>query len=256
MISVDDATSLSQLFHLNSEPWLNEAAYRSTPYHHEFWTFADAARTALPPSAPGAVRSLASSRSSARAFAPGPLPLTLLAEVVRAAYGIIGLSPMDGGGVFLRRTVPSAGGMYPLELVLMLRRVPGVADGTYHFDPRGEELERISADDWTIAAPGMFYTWPFIEDANCILCLCADFARSQKKYGPRGYRYILLEAGHVAQNLCLAAEEAGLATLCMGGFRDHLLNRALGLKAPGQGAVYAVALGAGARGDDAAPLTG
>ena len=71
----------------------------------------------------------------------------------------------------------------------------------------------------------------------------AVFLRTQKKYGPRGYRYILLEAGHVAQNLCVRATELGLATLCAGGFLDSALNELLGLQPKHEGIVYTVAAG-------------
>ena len=69
------------------------------------------------------------------------------------------------------------------------------------------------------------------------------FGRSQKKYGTRGYRYVLLEAGHSAQNVCLRAAELGLGSLCMGGFEDARLNRMLGLEPAREGVVYAVAVG-------------
>jgi len=86
-------------------------------------------------------------------------------------------------------------------------------------------------------------TAPFIRDANLIFFLSAVFHRSQKKYGPRGYRYILLEAGHVAQNLCLIAAEFNLGSLCMGGFYDSRLNRFLGFDGLSEAVVYSVAAG-------------
>ena len=89
----------------------------------------------------------------------------------------------------------------------------------------------------------MFYTYPFIRDANLIVAIAAVFNRTQKKYGPRGYRYILIESGHVGQNVCLRASELGLATLCMGGFVDSELNALLGLAPTREGVVYTVAVG-------------
>jgi SagB-type dehydrogenase family enzyme len=82
-----------------------------------------------------------------------------------------------------------------------------------------------------------------IEHANVVFFLAAVFQRTQKKYGPRGYRYVLLEAGHVAQNICLLAVEQGLGSLCMGGYADGRLNRALGLSQLEEGIVYSVAVG-------------
>lgn len=243
MIPTDDGTTLSRLFHLNSEPWLNEKAYRGEPYVQEFKEHRSASRSSLDPLCDGRVAELAKSRRSVRAFLSMQMTMRELSDLLHVSYGIIEVAPLEAGGAFLRRSVPSAGGLYPLEIYLMLRRVEGVADGIHHFDARGDALELIQPGDWSTGAADVFYTWPFITEANAIICFSAVFDRCQKKYGPRGYRYILLEAGHAAQNLCLAAAELGLATLCMGGFRDGALNRLLCLDAPKEGVVYSIAVG-------------
>jgi SagB-type dehydrogenase family enzyme len=85
--------------------------------------------------------------------------------------------------------------------------------------------------------------FPFIQDANVLFFLVGVFAWTQTKYGPRGYRFILLEAGHAAQNICLAATQTGLASLCIGGYLDSKLNRILRLDPVEEGVVYAVAAG-------------
>jgi SagB-type dehydrogenase family enzyme len=242
-LPVDDPMALSALLHLNSEPWLNEQAYRAAPYLQETRTYADAPRTALPATEPDIVAGLAAARVSTRAFLPVPLTLTTVAAMLRSSYGILGPDPMPGGGQFLRRAVPSAGGLYPLELYLLVGNVTGLEPGIYHVDAVGEALECLRVGNWQKDAAGIFYTWPYVEAAPVIICYAANFARTQKKYGPRGYRYIHLEAGHAAQNLCLSAAGQGLGTLCMGGYRDGALNRLLGLSSPREGVVYAVALG-------------
>jgi SagB-type dehydrogenase family enzyme len=148
-----------------------------------------------------------------------------------------------GGSSFLRRSVPSGGGLFPLEIYLFLQRIEGVQDGLYHYDVMGHALELLSSGHKSSELQSAFYTYPFCAHANVILCHAAVFERTQKKYGPRGYRYILLEAGHSAQNVCLVAAELGLGSLCMGGFIDTLLNRTLGLTPYKEGVVYAVAVG-------------
>lgn len=242
-LPVDDPTALSQLFHLNSEPWLNEKAYRGAPYVQEFRSDPAARRTALPPTEPGFVQRLAERRRSVRTFRPEALPLAQVAGLLRGAYGVTGPDPMEGGGRFLRRPVPSAGGLYPLELFVLAAQVDGLATGVHHYDALGDALEEARAGPWQDAAAEVFYTWPFVAQAPVLLCIAAVFGRMQKKYGPRGYRYILLEAGHVAQILCLCAAEQGLATLCMGGYRDGALNRLIGLEASSEGVVYTIAIG-------------
>jgi SagB-type dehydrogenase family enzyme len=246
MIPVDDPLSLSRLFHLNSEPWLNEQAYRETPFLHEYMDRAGAStRVELPSPAGGALAKMFAGRQSTRAFATWTMPLATLSDLLFAAHGVVGIMPLDSGGAYLRRSVPSAGALYPLEIVILLRDIEGLEDGIYGFDPRSHALDLLFPRARLEQALAAFYMLPYLGGANAILCHVAVFARCQKKYGPRGYRYILLEAGHSAQNLCLAAEERGLATLCMGGFKDSTLNRCLGLKAPEEGVVYSVAVGMG-----------
>src|SRR3954462_6607083 len=206
MIHSDDPQTLSLLFHLNSEPWLNEDAYRAGSYYHEFKQFPDAAaRVALPPAPQSDLWKLIGQRKSVRRYQRGTLPLAALSSLLLSAYGIVEVSDLETGGSFLRRSVPSGGGLYPLEIYLLLRRVPDLEDGLYHYDVVGHALELISAGDVSGILSTGFHTFPFIENANLVFCLVADFGRMQKKYGPRGYRYILLEAGHAAQNICLAA---------------------------------------------------
>ena len=143
----------------------------------------------------------------------------------------------------MRRPVPSAGGLYPLEFYLLVRNVIGLPKGIYHYDAVGDGLEILSDGPWEQQAEVAFPTWAFVKNAPVIFCIGADFARNQSKYGPRGYRYILFEAGHVAQNKCLAAAEMQLATLCMGGFNDRVLNGLVGLDGLTEAIVYTVALG-------------
>lgn len=244
MIPVDDAESLSRLFHLNSEPWLNEDAYRSANFHHEYKEHPDAiARISLPQPEQSRLTTLIAGRQSTRAFADWTMPLAILSKLVFATYGGVEIAPLESTGTYLRRSVPSAGALYPLEIFLLIRNVENLDAGLYHYDVRSHALEQINAEDWTGQAKNAFYTFPFIHDANVVVCHAAVFSRCQTKYGPRGYRYILLEAGHSAQNLCLAAQDLSLATLCMGGFKDAVLNRMLGLDMPAEGVVYSVAVG-------------
>jgi SagB-type dehydrogenase family enzyme len=80
-----------------------------------------------------------------------------------------------------------------------------------------------------------------------VLAFAARFGQTQKKYGPRGYRYMLLEAGHAAQNVCLRAVELGLSTLCIGGYIDSRVNDLLALRPLDAGVLYMVGAGRAAR---------
>ncbi|MGE3509956.1 MAG: SagB/ThcOx family dehydrogenase [Vicinamibacterales bacterium] len=243
MLPLEDPTSLSLLFHVNSEPWLNDDAYRTAPEPQEFKRHdAVLEECALPASPVSALTSLIQRRESCRAFARKTMPLVDVAALLNEAYGIAS-NPREDRQHFLRRSVPSAGGLFPLELYVILRRVGGLEDGVYHYDVLGHSLQLMRRGDIFPLLEPTFYTYPFIREANLVIAVSAVFLRTQKKYGPRGYRYILLEAGHVGQNVCLKASELGLATLCMGGFVDSELNALLQLPASREGVVYTIAAG-------------
>jgi SagB-type dehydrogenase family enzyme len=244
MIPLDDPTSLSLLFHLNSEPWLNDEAYKSAASNQELKRPSTVlAEVALPPPTRTAFAELIAKRQSVRAFAPSALPLASVSALLAGAYGIVDAAPNGAQSPFLRRAVPSAGGLYPLEAYALCRNVEDLPDGIYHYDVLGHGLQQMTEGDPFPQLEPMFYTYSFIRDANLVIALGAVFMRTQKKYGPRGYRYTLLEAGHVGQNLCLMAAELGLSTLCMGGFIDSSLNPVLGLAPHREGVVYTVAVG-------------
>lgn len=245
MLPYEDATSLASLFHLNTEPWNNFAAY-DDPHSHIVEYKSVGAREdaiALPPAEGSPLGELIAARTSCREFAVRDLELRHLASVLDAAYGVTGLRDFPGGRRVFGRAVPSAGGLYPLELYVLADQVAGLPRGLYHFHARDRVLEPLFTDS-SIAGllPDLMYQ-KYIEGASALIFMDAVFGRTQSKYGARGYRYILLEAGHAAQNICLRAVELGLATLCIGGYSDGRINALLKLDGQREGVVYGVALG-------------
>ena len=238
-----DPMTLSLLFHLNSEPWRNDAAYEGAGRQELLQGAGGEPRVALPAPPAGALAGLIARRRSTRAFAPRGLELSAVAALAAAAQGLVETVRLDDGSSLVRRSAPSAGGLYPLELHLFARRVDGLADGIYRYENHGHALAELRRGDMSEQLAAALYAFPFVVDANVVFALVARFARSQGKYGPRGYRYILLEAGHAAQNVCLCAAELGLTTLCIGGFRDGRVNALLGLRPKEAGVVYMVAAG-------------
>jgi SagB-type dehydrogenase family enzyme len=242
-VPAEDATSLSLLYHLNSEPWLNYEAYEAA-YEVEAKRYAAAGEgVALPPAPATPLRELLLRRSSCRNFAPRPLTLADLGAVLAGAYGVARTGELPGVPLVQLRTVPSAGGLFPLEIYAAVQAVDGLAPGLHHYNVGEHTLEPVRPDAGWDELRDVLLTYEFCAAASALLFVTAVFARSQKKYGPRGYRYILLEAGHLAQSLCLVAAERGLASLCMGGFMDTQLNRYLGLEPRSEGALYAIAVG-------------
>jgi len=243
-IPLTDAETLSRLFHLNSEPWANAEAYREAQDYEVHYKEVDAAAETVLPEANGShLQELLRRRESCRGYQLRQMPLQTLATMLKCGYGIMRTAPLAklGGAYF--RAVPSDGGLFPLEIYALAREVETLADGIYHYNLRRHAVELVRPGDWFEELDRIMVAAPFIRNANLIFFLSAVFSRTQKKYGPRGYRYILLEAGHVAQNLCLAAAEHDLGSLCMGGYTDSQLNKFLEFDGVTEAVVYAVAAG-------------
>ena len=245
--NIKDTTSLSQFYHLNSAPWVNENPVPNAPFQQQSKTYLHAQRIALPQTQTGTIDQLARARTSHRAFADVPMPLATCAGLLRTAYAALGPDQFPGQ-FMLRRPVPSAGALYPLELYVLVRNVTGLDAGVYHYDAMADDLAVLSTDPWEDQAARAFLTWEAVAQAPFILCLSAVFERTQTKYGQRGYRYVLFEAGHVAQNICLTAQDQGLGSLCMGGFYDDVLNWMIGLDGLAEAVVYTIAIGTPATG--------
>ena len=244
IIPYEDITALSLLYHINSEPWQNLEAYQGDGYEVEYKSMAAPGDAfALPPPQATPLLGLLHARASCRQFQQRVMSQATLSTLLAGSYGVARLSQLPDNLMALYRTVPSAGALYPLELYVVVENVEGTADGLHHYNVREHSLELLKDKAEAAELRSALLTEPFIHNANVVIYLAAVFKRSQKKYGPRGYRYILLEAGHVAQNICLLATEQGLGSLCMGGFLDAKLNRLLGLSGDQEAVVYSVAVG-------------
>ena len=188
-------------------------------------------------------------RFSCRRFADAPLAAAELSTLLGTAYGIRGRVFL-GELEFLERPVPSGGGLYPLEVYVLARWVETLEPGVYHYAVLPHAVEQVRS----LAMPARFVSelflgQPYAAEASAVVVLTAVAERSLWKYGDRGYRYVLLEAGHVAQNLNLTAAALGLGCFNLGGFFDDDLSALLGLDADREFPLYGVAVGPPREGD-------
>ena len=242
-IPFEQASQLAILFHLNSEPWMNQQAYNAPRVPHETQNFENAQDIVqLPAARSTPLFELIRLRHSCRAFTGAGMTLERFGTLLQQAYGVLGLRE-DAGGSLHEIPAPSAGALYPLELYAISQEVTDLPDGLYHYSGWHHRLECLQSGIKLSDLLPNLQEQHYIIGANVLLFLAAVFPRTMKKYGPRGYRYILLEAGHVAQNVCLLAAEQGLGTLCLGGFRDAYFNNLLGLDPRKAGVMYAIAIG-------------
>lgn len=176
-------------------------------------------------------------RRSRRDLQLSPLPLETLGRLLFMSFGIAGWSELADGSI-PERPFPSGGGLYPLELYVVAQEIAGLPDGIYHYDPWAHELARRRNGCFQEQIAGMAFGQEVIRNANLVLCLTAIFERTTWKYGQRGYRYVLFEAGHVNHNLYLIATALGLAGFAIGGFFDQEVSRLLDLQAGEEDPLY------------------
>lgn len=199
-----------------------------------------ASTIALPPAElpQAALGEVVASRRSRRRFGERPLDLAQLSALLHAGYGVTG----EGPGDVRLRSVPSGGALYPLDAYVATPAVTGLEERLHHFDPLRRCLETLHAVDRAALEPLTPYP-DLVAHASAVVLLTATFWRSRFKYGQRGYRFALLEAGHVAQNLLLAATALGLASVPLGGFFDKQVNDLLGVDGLHEAALYVIPIG-------------
>ncbi len=162
-------------------------------------------------------------RRSVREYANLPLSLGDISQLLWAAQGIT----VEWGG----RTAPSAGGLYPLEVYLVVGSVDNLAPGVYKYKPQGHKLVKIRDGDVReeLAKAVLDQTW--VREGAVDIVIAAIYERTTKKYGERGVRYVDMEAGHAAQNICLQATALNLGVVTIGAFDDGLVQGILSMSA-------------------------
>jgi SagB-type dehydrogenase family enzyme len=183
-------------------------------------------------------------RRSCRRFAAEPIQASEVAGLLEAAYGVThALEAEDGRRALPLRAVPSGGALYPLELYLAALQVDGLGPGLYHFDPLRPALA-VVGDSLTAGDVAALSTYPeIVGECAAVIFVAAVFGRTRFKYGVRGYRFALLEAGHVGQNVLLAATAFGLGAVPLGGYYDRLTDQFLGLDGVNESTLYTIAVG-------------
>jgi SagB-type dehydrogenase family enzyme len=207
--------------------------------------YTDFPKLALPRDVPAATRGFDEvlfGRQTARGFGSGPIRLPQLAKILLLSYGV---NRSNEGSHFPRpfRVIPSGGALYPLEIYVHARRVEGIAPGLYHYDPEDHVFDVLRPRDESELIIPHFIQQDLAQDAAAYIFVSAVFVRSTFKYGDRGYRFILFEAGHLAQNATLTAQEMGLATTNIGGYSDRAVDRYLGFDGLNESAIYIMLIG-------------
>lgn len=208
-------------------------------------------RLPLPAPAPTALEALLLARTTCRNFRTHALSPEQLGHVLQRAFGARAQAQFGPGLTLLKKGVPSAGGLHPVEPCLLLRRVAGLAPGLYRYDAVEHAL-LLHTELTAQAADALALTFvagqEYFAAAPVLLALVARFARNFWKYRdhPKAWRAVVLDAGHLSQALYLAATERELGAFITAAVNEADIEQAFGLD-PLQHGVVAVC-GFGPRG--------
>ena len=156
-------------------------------------------------------------RRSIRSFNNKPLKIEEISQLLWAAQGITGSKTY-------KRAAPSAGGRCPLEFYACWDA------GVWRYDPIHHRLAHHLEEDIRAKLSIAALSQEFIAQAGCVFVMSAQFAKTTERYGDRGRaRYVLMDAGHAAQNVLLQAVALGFGSVPVGAFDDTAVHSLLKL---------------------------
>jgi len=167
-------------------------------------------------------------RRSQREYAPDRPPLAMIGQLLWSAQGIT-----DGAG---RRTAPSAGARYPLEIYAVTN------SAFMHYLPDGHRVEQRGDEETLEALAATAFGQGFVSDAPVVLMIAGVRARTEVEYGAVAGDLVNRESGHAAQNVLLQATALGLAAVPVGGFDPAAVSRLTALP-PGHEVLYLIPVG-------------
>ena len=207
-------------------------AYKSYP---------DAAKVALPEPIKSGGKpywDLVARRRTQRKFPDGKIGSDKLSQLLWASQGITG-RVRD----YELRSAPSAGALYPVETYVVINKVEGIEAGLYHYDVREHALELLEKGELGEKLMHAGLMQPVIGNSAVTLVWTAMIKRARWKYGQRAYRYVYLDAGHIAQNVSMAAEGLDMGSCLIGAFFDDEVNDVLKVDGQDETVIYMCATG-------------
>jgi SagB-type dehydrogenase family enzyme len=251
-----DEVMVSELFHENSKQHRSDyrlveriVAATVDPVFQRMLTggqkrYPSALRMPLPqalPLAKAGFDEVVLGRRSRREFSGAALPLAEVAKLLHFSNGITGTAHTSGREPAFRAS-PSGGALYPVEVYVAALRVQDLPTGLYHYDAVGNALELIREGGTADILVQATHT-PEVGDASVVFILSGIPLRTRLKYGERGYRFMLMEAGHICQNALLTATSLRLGAFPIAGFIDAEVDRLIGIDGLEEVSLYLVPIG-------------
>lgn len=183
--------------------------------------------------------SLIKNRKSKREYSEKPVTIEEISLLLHYGCGVI----EDSDSVY-KRAHPSAGGNYPIEIYLYVNKSGGdIPTGIYHYNINDHTLDLLKEKENTKDFLAKNFTYDWIRNASVCIIFTAVFDRTTQKYGERGYRYILIEVGHISQNIYLLCEHLGLSCTGLGGTKDIEIEKTLDIDGVHESVIYGMSLG-------------
>lgn len=155
------------------------------------------------------------------------------ASVMHRVFAAHGVYELDPDTKFLKKNVPSGGGLHPIEAYLLIQKVSGVDAGLYHYDPCAHSIRRLTNQPVELSrfAAEALAQQHWFTSAHVITMLVARFDRAFWKYRrhAKAYRALAVEVGHLSQMLYLAATDAGLGAFVTAAINEESIERVLSL---------------------------
>ena len=186
------------------------------------------------------VGTLLTSRKSSRDFSQKPVSISEVSEIL---YFSAGITNNRKELAKTRRSYPSAGAKYPLEIYPLILHGKNIENGLYHYNVLEHSLEILLKPLKNEDIENIWTSQKWFKKASVIIIITAIYERSTIKYGNKGIGFNLIEAGHLGQNIYLLAEEMGIGCCAIGGLKEKPLIKLLDINPDKEIPIYYIALG-------------
>ncbi len=188
----------------------------------------------------GSVITSLKNRTSNRESCGKPLSYTRLSQIIYYSCGAKSIPVRTND---TKRFYPSAGARYPVELYIVPHNIQSLGDFSYHYNIKRNHLEKL----YQIPNFKKFIKKTIQQDwvfkCSCLIIMTAVFDRTKVKYGDRGYRYCLIESGHIAQNFSLMCSALGVGMCAIGAFSEEKIEKHLDLDRSKESPIYLLSIG-------------
>lgn len=175
-------------------------------------------------------------RVSSRDFDCSPIALSKLSDMLHASCSV------KEGTQY--RQYPSGGARYPVEVyVINLQNTEEFNEGVYHYDFKKHALNSLWSRTFDKKDLDDMFGYAWAKRASVVIVMTGVFNRTIEKYGERGYRFVLIEAGHIGQNISLSASGLGVKCCALGGVNERYFETLIDVDSQQESVIYSLVLG-------------